>query len=169
MHYFKPPKSYFMASRYEQLVGTRFHIYNSLFLNLPFQNITRTGTLLPLLQQYCEEGFERGESAREIISAFFHDFVPQATETERFDILFKFIQYVERQVALFDSIEDSAFDQVNDLEGKGTVAELLMLAKFEEKQEQLKARLDEFSLRLVLTAHPTQFYPGPVLGILNDL
>ena len=24
-------------------------------------------------------------------------------------------------------------------------------------------------VRLVLTAHPTQFYPGPVLGIINDL
>ena len=24
-------------------------------------------------------------------------------------------------------------------------------------------------MRLVLTAHPTQFYPGPVLGIINDL
>jgi len=22
---------------------------------------------------------------------------------------------------------------------------------------------------MVLTAHPTQFYPGPVLGIINDL
>src|SRR5690606_11228546 len=27
----------------------------------------------------------------------------------------------------------------------------------------------EFKLRLVLTAHPTQFYPGPVLGIVTDL
>ncbi len=30
-------------------------------------------------------------------------------------------------------------------------------------------KLEKFSLRLVLTAHPTQFYPGPVLGIMTDL
>src|SRR5690606_21660382 len=27
----------------------------------------------------------------------------------------------------------------------------------------------DFSVRLVLTAHPTQFYPGSVLSIINDL
>lgn len=29
--------------------------------------------------------------------------------------------------------------------------------------------MKDFAIRLVLTAHPTQFYPGPVLGIINDL
>jgi len=33
----------------------------------------------------------------------------------------------------------------------------------------LAKHLEEFSLRPVLTAHPTQFYPGHVLGILTDL
>jgi len=158
-----------MTSRYEQLVGTRFHIYNSLFLNLPFRNISRTGTLLPLLQQYCEKGFENGESARDIISHFFRDFTPQASARDQFGLLFNFIQYVERQVALFDSIEDSSFEQINDLKGKGTVAELLQRSRFEKKEDQMRRRLDEFSLRIVLTAHPTQFYPGHVLGILTDL
>ncbi len=35
-----------MTSKYDQAVGARYHIYNSLFLNLPFQHILRTGTLL---------------------------------------------------------------------------------------------------------------------------
>ena len=30
-------------------------------------------------------------------------------------------------------------------------------------------KLEDFSIELVLTAHPTQFYPGSVLGIINDL
>lgn len=30
-------------------------------------------------------------------------------------------------------------------------------------------KLNDFAIRLVLTAHPTQFYPGSVLGIINDL
>jgi len=158
-----------MISKYEQTVGARYHIYNSLFLNLPFQDILRTGTFLPLLQQYCEQGFEKGQPATEILQHFFSDFIPQASKEDQFDLLFKFIQYVERQVALFDSIEDSAFEQINDTSGKGTIASLLLRAKFDRKEKELAQRLENFSLRTVLTAHPTQFYPGHVLGILTDL
>ena len=83
-----------MSTKYEQAVGARYHIYNSLFLNLPFQHILRTGTLLPLLQQYCEAGFEKGKSATEILDGFFADLAPQATPNEQFDLLFNFIQYI---------------------------------------------------------------------------
>ncbi len=154
---------------YDQTIGARYHIYNSLFLQLPYQNILRTGTLLPLLQQSCETGFEEGNSATEILKKFFQDFTPGTNQSEQFDLLFNFIQYVERQVALFDSIEDSAFEQINDLTGRGTITSLLLQAKFENKEEALAKRLEDFSLRPVLTAHPTQFYPGHVLGILTDL
>jgi phosphoenolpyruvate carboxylase len=37
------------------------------------------------------------------------------------------------------------------------------------KSEDFARKLENFSVRLVLTAHPTQFYPGSVLGIINDL
>lgn len=158
-----------MTSKYEQTVGARYHIYNSLFLNLPFQDIQRTGRLLPFLQQYCEEAFEQGRPATEILGQFFSDLVPQAKPEEQFALLFKFIQYVERQVALFDSVEDSAFEQINDTTGKGTVASLLQRTRFDREEKNLIAKLENFSLRPVLTAHPTQFYPGYVLGILTDL
>ena len=154
---------------YDQAVGSRFHIYNSLFLNLPFHNILRTGTLLPLLQQQAEAGFEKGASANDIIHDFLKNLIEKLTREEQFHLLFNFIQYVERQVALFDSIEDAAFEQINDLKGKGTVASLIMRAGYENKTEALQSRLDTFGLRVVLTAHPTQFYPGFVLGILSDL
>ncbi|MGZ5134301.1 MAG: phosphoenolpyruvate carboxylase, partial [Flavitalea sp.] len=39
----------------------------------------------------------------------------------------------------------------------------------ENKQQGLATKLSKFAIRLVLTAHPTQFYPGSVLGIINDL
>jgi phosphoenolpyruvate carboxylase len=154
---------------YDQIVGTRFHVYNSLFLNLPFQNISRTGTLLPLLQQYCEREFDQGRSPQEIIHDFFHDIVPSADQKLKFDLLFNFIQYIERQVALFDSVEDAAFEQINDISGKGTLSALMMRAAYENKSNDLISKLKDFSLRVVLTAHPTQFYPGYVLGILTDL
>jgi phosphoenolpyruvate carboxylase len=154
---------------YDQEVGSRFHIYNSLFLNLPFRDISKTGTLLPLLQQVCEAGFEKGDNANDILLNFFKDFSPHSNKDEQFDLLFNFIKYVERQVALFDSIEDASFETVNDTNGKGTVAELLMRTRYDQKEDELKARLKDFGVRVVLTAHPTQFYPGHVLGILTDL
>jgi phosphoenolpyruvate carboxylase len=158
-----------MVTNYNQAVSTRYHIYNSLFLNLPYTGIYRTGTLLPLLQQACETGFSKGKDPKSIIKKFFSDFVPSATRDELFDLLFNFIQYTERQVVLFDSIEDAAFAQVNDLYGKGTLTELLLRAQSEGVVEELKKKLDDFSIRIVLTAHPTQFYPGNVLAIINDL
>ena len=38
-----------------------------------------------------------------------------------------------------------------------------------DNKEELIHFLENFNVRTVLTAHPTQFYPGPVLGIINDL
>lgn len=158
-----------MVTNYNQAVSTRYHIYNSLFLNLPYTGIYRTGTLLPLLQQACETGFDKGKDPRTIIRKFFNDFVPSASREELFGLLFNFIQYTERQVVLFDSIEDSAFAKINDLNGKGTLRELLLRAGSEGVVDELKRKLDDFSIRIVLTAHPTQFYPGHVLAIINDL
>lgn len=158
-----------MTTNYAQAVSTRYHIYNSLFLNLPYTGIFRTGTLLPLLQQACETGFEEGKDPKSIIKKFFKDFAPKATREEQFDLLFNFIQYAERQVVLFDSVEDAAFDQINDLDGKGTLNALMLRASSEGVTEDLINKLKDFSVRIVLTAHPTQFYPGNVLAIINDL
>ncbi|MFZ2905619.1 MAG: phosphoenolpyruvate carboxylase [Cyclobacteriaceae bacterium] len=158
-----------MPVPFNDYVSTRYHIYNSLFLNLPFSHIYRTGTLLPFVQQYTIEGFEQGKDPQYIIQRFFDDFAPDASREEKFELLFNFIQYAERQVVLFDSIEDAAFDKINDLQGKGTLSSLLLRASSADKQARLKKKLETFSVRVVLTAHPTQFYPGPVLAIINDL
>lgn len=158
-----------MQTSYEQAVTTRYHIYNSLFLNLPYSNIYRTGTFLPLLYQYCADGFESGKDPKTIINKFFKELIPKATRKEQFDLLFNFIQYAERQVVLFDSIEDASFAEINDMSGSGTVPAMLVRAKSEDLIDQLKEKLENFSIRLVLTAHPTQFYPGNVLAIINDL
>ncbi len=157
-----------MTTPFDEIVSTNYHIYNSLFLNLPFSHIYRTGTLLPFVQQYAEEGFAEGKDPQDIIEQFFSDFIPTASRQEQFNLLFKFIQYTERQVVLFDSVEDAAFDKVYDLDGKGTVNALIIRASAQQKEKLLK-KLEHFSVRVVLTAHPTQFYPGNVLGIINDL
>ena len=158
-----------MNATFDQAVSTRYHIYNSLFLNLPFSSVYRTGTLLPLFQQAVEKGFQEGKAPIEIVEKFFEDYAEGISTSEQFDLMFNFIQYVERQVVLFDSIEDAAFDKLNDVHGKGTLPALLLRASTEGVTEKLKEKLDSFRMRVVLTAHPTQFYPGHVLAIINDL
>jgi phosphoenolpyruvate carboxylase len=173
--YIAHPKSIFlkflhsMANTYQDAVVTRYNIYNSLFLSLPFQDIYRTGTLLPLLVQESEDGFKQGHSPQQIIEAFFDEYIEHATEAERKDLLFNFIKFIERQVVLFDSVEDAAFDQTHDLNGAGSVAQLIGRVNTDDLKKKLEAKLEDFSVRIVLTAHPTQFYPGKVLGIITDL
>ncbi|TVP51111.1 MAG: phosphoenolpyruvate carboxylase [Mongoliibacter sp.] len=154
---------------YQTEVAKRFTIYNSLFLDLPFSDIHRTGTLLPILSTKCQNGFEKDKTPKEIIQGFFDEMMTQNSEQEKHDLLFKMVQYVERQVVLFDSIEDAAFEKIHDLKGKGSVAALIARAGNDGKKEALIQKLKTFSVRLTLTAHPTQFYPGSVLGIITDL
>jgi phosphoenolpyruvate carboxylase len=154
---------------FKNLVGIKFQLYNSLFTSLPFHRIEKTGIFLSLLLTYCEEGYHKKQSPVQIIGEFFNKHYPDGTDREKSDILFRFVQYVERQVVLFDALEDSAFANVNDMGGAGTLKHLSSEVIQYDKQEELKEKLRDYAVRLVLTAHPTQFYPGPVLGIINDL
>jgi phosphoenolpyruvate carboxylase len=158
-----------MQKTYDTEVAKRFTIYNSLFLDLPFNDIYRTGTLLPILGTACQKGFKNGLTPKEIIYGFFEEMMPDAGEKSHMDLLFQMIQYVERQVVLFDSIEDAAYDKINDLKGKGSINALINRTDNDKKRAELIEKLKTFSVRLTLTAHPTQFYPGNVLGIITDL
>jgi len=155
--------------QFKSEVGLRFQLYNSLFTSLPFHRIEKTGILLSLLSNNCDEGYKKHLSPIRIIDEFFTRHTSYSTEKEKTDLLFRFVQYVERQVVLFDALEDAAYAQVHDLNGVGTLKHLESEVIQENKQQELAEKLKEFSVRLVLTAHPTQFYPGPVLGIINDL
>lgn len=150
-------------------VGIKFQLYNSLFSSLPFHRIEKTGILLSVLLSECEEGFKRKKSPVEIIDNFFSKHTSFKQEQEQLDKLFRIIQYVERQVVLFDALEDAAFTDVRDMSGAGTLKQLELEVTQQKKQQQLEKKLQDFSVHLVLTAHPTQFYPGTVLGIINDL
>jgi phosphoenolpyruvate carboxylase len=151
--------------KFQNTVGIRFQLYNSLFLSLPFYGVDKTGILLSLFSRECEEGLQTGKSPADIVESFFENY----PEQEKNDFLFRLVQYVERQVVLFDALEDAAFDELNDLQGAGTLKELQARVFRENKAAEFIERLENFSVRPVLTAHPTQFYPGAVLGIINDL
>jgi len=155
--------------QFRNLVGIRFQLYNSLFTSLPFHRIEKTGVLLSLFLLHCEEGFRKKQSPIEIVDTFLSQYTTYRKEEESLDLLFRFTQYAERQVVLFDALEDSAFQYVNDLNGAGTLKHLQSEVMQTQKEDQLLDKLKDFSVRMVLTAHPTQFYTGEVLGIINDL
>jgi len=138
-------------------------------MTLPFDAITKTGVLLPLFHETCKKGFAAGDDPTKIVETFFNKYQGRRTEQRQIKLLFRFIQYIERQVVLFDAIEDAAFPVVNNMDGIGTLRSLKETAAQENKFDELKKFLEEFKVRIVLTAHPTQFYPGSVLGIITDL
>ena len=155
--------------KFENTVGINFQLYNSLFLSLPFYGIEQTGVLLSLFNQQCSEGFENSKNAVNIVEKFFDSNTSLKNEKEKIDLMFRFVQYAERQVVLFDALEDASFDKLHNMNGVGTLAHLENAVLQNGKQTELAEKIKNFSVRLVLTAHPTQFYPGWVLGIINDL
>jgi len=161
----KQPK----LTRFNENVLSKYQIYNSIFMTLPFATISKTGVLLPLFHDVCKNGFSNKNNPTEIVDSFFNTYQQNTTEKEKVNLLFKFIQYLERQVVLFDAIEDASFPVVNNMDGVGTMRNTKEIAVQDNKKEGLKKFLEDFKVRVVLTAHPTQFYPGPVLGIITDL
>ena len=158
-----------IIERFNQNVQSKYFVYNSVFITLPFDAIDNTGALLPLFSEVCEKGFKNLETPKQIVDFFSNKYLDNATESERINLMFRFIQYIERQIVLFDAIEDAAFPVVNNLEGRGSLRDIKETADAKEKVDELKDFLENFNVRAVLTAHPTQFYPGAVLGIITDL
>jgi len=148
---------------FRQIITNKYSIYNSLFLNLPHRHSTYTGIYIPLLRKLSLEGFQNAKSPKKIINSFFKNHTDVETDEERFDLLFRVVQYVERQVVLFDCVEDAAF-----LEFQRPRIKSFLDSKYEH-YETIKKHLQSFSTRLVFTAHPTQFYPNEVQIIMAEL
>ena len=155
--------------RFNQDVLSKYYIYNSVFITLPFDSIDNTGVLLPLFTDICETGFKKQETPGEIVDYFAQKYLHSDLEEDKIDLMFRFIQYIERQIVLFDAIEDAAFPVVNNMEGRGSLRDIKEKSDVKNNKEELIDFLENFNVRTVLTAHPTQFYPGAVLGIIHDL
>jgi len=164
-----PTSTHNYAIQFRKNVSDKYIIYNSLFAALPYSGVANVGALLPILLQTCEEGFSKDKSPIEIVDYFFKQHTYVESEQEKIDHLFKYVQYMERQVVLFDAIEDAAFTSVNEIDGIGSLKALIRDAEFLDNTDALKKKLEKFKVRLVLTAHPTQFYPANVLGIIHDM
>jgi phosphoenolpyruvate carboxylase len=155
--------------RFNQNVLSKYNIYNSVFITLPFDSIDNTGVLLPLFTEVCESGFKKQETPKAIVDYFADKYLTNTSEADKIDLMFRFIQYIERQIVLFDAVEDAAFPIVNNMEGRGSLRDIKEKADAKNKKGELVDFLENFNVRTVLTAHPTQFYTGAVLGIINDL
>jgi phosphoenolpyruvate carboxylase len=155
--------------RFQENVLSRFHVYNSIFATLPYDSISETGNLLPIFNDYCRLGYSKKLDPKSIVDNFFSKYCEGYSLEEKISLLFRFIQYVERQVVLFDAIEDASFNKVNNMDGLGTLRNLKEQVESTNKKNELKKYLKSFKIRPVLTAHPTQFYPGSVLSIITDL
>ncbi|MCE2778435.1 MAG: phosphoenolpyruvate carboxylase [Algoriphagus sp.] len=158
-----------LTGQFKKQVADKYTIYNSLFAALPYSGVANVGALLPILLQACEKGYEKEKSPAEIIDYFFSQHTDVSSEQEKLDHLFKYVQYIERQVVLFDAIEDAAFSSLHDVTGAGSLKSILRDARLLKKSALISKKLEKFKLRLVLTAHPTQFYPANVLGIIHDM
>ena len=155
--------------RFNEKILSRFQIYNSLFLTLPFKTIKQTSLLMPLFSEHCRKQYEINNNPRDIVNSFFNLYAPDFDSEQQLDLLFNFIQYIERQVVLFDAIEDAGFSYVNNMHGRGTLRNMKEEASNKQLGDALSEYIKRFKVRIVLTAHPTQFYPDNVLVIMNEL
>lgn len=157
------------TEKFRQIVENKFQIYNSLFMSLPYDKMTNIGMLLPFLYEESRIGYEKGLSPEEIVEEFFSKHTDLISEEQKTELLFKIIQYIERQVVLFDSIEDAAFPQLHSVNEAGTLSHLHDRAVQEHQLDATRKKMQDFAVKVVFTAHPTQFYPNSVQRILHDL
>lgn len=143
---------------YEHRVANQYRHYNKLFLELPYPGIPEAGKLLKRFSEHCTTAIQLKHTPDQIIDDFFSN-----TSTEqRFSTLFVFLQFIERQIVLFDALEECAFSLTHDTSSDGT------LLAYREQNPSVTPPAD-YQTRIVLTAHPTQFYAPYVLSIIDDL
>lgn len=149
-------------------IQKKFQIYNALFLNLSYEGANDFANLIPILGAITKQNLEKGEDPIMVFDDFYEDY-KEMIDTDKLDFMFKVIQYVERQIVLFDSVEDSISPY--NLEDQDAILIDTMVARCQtaEEKQELLSNLNEFAVRIVLTAHPTQFYRAPVLDIISKL
>ncbi|WP_136806051.1 phosphoenolpyruvate carboxylase [Desulfosediminicola flagellatus] len=158
-----------METAFEKLVNNKFNVYNSLFLNLPFQKIKRIGMLIPLLSHESRKGLESGKEPLDILDSFFTAHTEMVSEEDKIDFMLRVIQYVERQIVLYDSVEDSGFGELLTFDNHMSLKNCIDMAVSRNQTPQLLKKISDFSVRIVFTAHPSQFYPRSALDIITSL
>ncbi len=77
--------------RFNEHVLSKFEIYNSLFLSLPFDSILKTSLLLPLFSEHCKSSYNDKKSPLFIVESFFDKYCIELSNKERLNLMFSFI------------------------------------------------------------------------------
>lgn len=154
---------------FKEEVVLKYQLYNSLFLTLPFPDLYDIGVNLPLFNSFCQSKLAEKISPKAIIDGFFKEYLHQSSLAYKLRVVKVFSQLIERQVALFDAIDDAAFSKTHHLSDYGSIEHLISEAKKANRLKKLSEILQTYRIKMVLTAHPTQFYPPQVLSIIKDL
>ena len=86
-------------------------------------------------QETCRKALAQGDSPREVVEGYFK----QAGVARGPDgVLFRFIQYIERQVVLVDALEDARYERLNDLQGAESLTGLLPRIERRDLQQNSK-------------------------------
>ena len=80
----------------------QFQIYNTLFFNLSYEGANQIGDLIPILGKAAKIHLKKGKEPIAILDEFYKDY-KDLIAVDKMDFMFKVIQYVERQIVLFDS------------------------------------------------------------------
>ena len=155
--------------QFNRLIKKKFDVYNSLIQNLSYDQVEHVGMLLPIIASHAREGLDAGLDPESILQDFFKKHTSLHTDQSQIDFLFKVIQYVERQVVLYDSVEDAAFSEMQDYKKTFSIRDFFQLIEGEKNWDKLRKKVNRFRARIVLTAHPTQFYSTSVLNIIGQL
>lgn len=153
---------------YGALVSGPFQVFSGIFLTLPLDGIRSTGLRVPELAAACTAGLDAGLTPPEVLEAFFARERIEDVQ-EQADLLFRIIQYIERQVVLVDALEDARYTELNDVQGPASFAALLVRARKSRSEEEVRRFVSGMGIRVVLTAHPAQAYPGSALDIVADV
>jgi phosphoenolpyruvate carboxylase len=65
--------------------------------------------------QACLDGYADAKTPMQIVDHFFSHILNAKDEADKVARLFKFVQYIERQIVLFDAIEYAALKQLTTL------------------------------------------------------
>ena len=106
------------VEKFNNTVGLKFQLYNSLFLSLPFYGIDKTGILLSLFSKECDDGYEASRDPVSIVENFLADKGPEETV----DLLLNSCSMLSAKWFFLMLLEDSAFRELNDMRGPGQSA-----------------------------------------------
>ncbi len=155
--------------QYEEAVALKYQVYSALFRTLPFADMQSMDADVLTFQEYCRNATTKGLAPDAIVNGFFANVLHNQDFKFKIRILVLILQFLERQVVLLDALEDAAFPETHDLRGSGSLTHYLKQVTTQHKLDQSYQSIKDYRARIVLTAHPTQFYPLQVLEVIEDL